>query len=51
MKRKLSEGFKRDKRNSREKKFAQNSLKNILKVRWNFCENLSFQGDLIFSIR
>ena len=51
MERKLSEGFTRDKRNSSEQKFAQNSLKNILKVRWNFGENLSFQGGFNFSIR
>ena len=48
MERKLSEGFTRDKRNSSEKKFAQNSLKNILKVRWKFGENLSFQGGFNF---
>ena len=48
MERKLSEGFTGDKRNLSEKKFAQNSLKNILKVRWNFGENLSFQGGFNF---
>ena len=48
MERKLSEGFTRDKRNSSEKSSLKSSLKNILKVRWNFGENLSFQGGFNF---